>query len=318
MLNLATTAAWSEGAGGWGLGSSVIDGNGVAATISTAGMLSGLTSRWEANVVDQLAAASVDPGVVGPFWWQEPVQIPHPVAVALVTGPKPRAWSKLDLGACWALDDLGGGGERLVVEVAEEDHRDGFAGSGAGAGLVALGRNDLVESGATGHGFGGPSVQGVAGIAEPLTLVVGSEGGAGDPAGLAIVGDQFRLQVAGHHRDPLASRAHGGGQRTPARQRHLGLVLGGGRVVERQVTGLDRENTSRERLGVGPIRQAPGRQQRHPDATAIGDAEQSVVEVDAARGVQVGEHLLWSDLLQRHHVRLNGIDHRGEGGELGL
>ena len=47
---VATTAAWSDGAEVCGVGSSVIDGSGLAATISTAGMLSGLTSRWEANM----------------------------------------------------------------------------------------------------------------------------------------------------------------------------------------------------------------------------------------------------------------------------
>jgi hypothetical protein len=48
-VNVATTAAWSVGAGGRGLGSSSIDGRGVATTISMAGMLSGLTSRWDAK-----------------------------------------------------------------------------------------------------------------------------------------------------------------------------------------------------------------------------------------------------------------------------
>jgi hypothetical protein len=48
-LNVATIAAWSVGADG-GVGSSVIDGRGLAATISTAGRLSGFTSRWEANM----------------------------------------------------------------------------------------------------------------------------------------------------------------------------------------------------------------------------------------------------------------------------
>jgi hypothetical protein len=48
-LNVATIAAWSVGAD-VGVGSSVIDGRGLAATISTAGRLSGFTSRWEANM----------------------------------------------------------------------------------------------------------------------------------------------------------------------------------------------------------------------------------------------------------------------------
>jgi hypothetical protein len=40
-LKVATTAEWSDGAVVCGVGSSVIDGSGVAATICTAGMLSG-------------------------------------------------------------------------------------------------------------------------------------------------------------------------------------------------------------------------------------------------------------------------------------
>ena len=50
IVKVATTAAWSDGAGGRGYGSSSIDGPGLAATISTLGRLPGFTSRWEAKM----------------------------------------------------------------------------------------------------------------------------------------------------------------------------------------------------------------------------------------------------------------------------
>ena len=47
-VNVATTAAWSDGRCSTGV--SVIDGSGVTATVSTVGRLVGLTSRWEAKM----------------------------------------------------------------------------------------------------------------------------------------------------------------------------------------------------------------------------------------------------------------------------
>jgi hypothetical protein len=41
-LKVAATAAWSDGAVVWGVGSSVMDGSGVAATISTDGIVVGV------------------------------------------------------------------------------------------------------------------------------------------------------------------------------------------------------------------------------------------------------------------------------------
>ena len=134
---MATIAAWSVGAEVCGVGSSVIDGSGLAATISTAGMLSGLTSRCEANTWSMSSPRPGNAAVVGAFGWQETVEVPHPVAVAAVAGSEARSRSKVDLRAARALNDLRRRCQGFVVQVAAEDHRSGLPGARALAGLVA-------------------------------------------------------------------------------------------------------------------------------------------------------------------------------------
>jgi hypothetical protein len=65
------------------------------------------------------------------------------------------------------------------------------------------------------------------------------------------------------------------------------LVLCGGWVVEDQVAGLNRHHTERVGGEVDTVRQEPGRQERHTDATDIGDAGETVVKIDAARRIEV-------------------------------
>ena len=47
----------------------------------------------------------------------------------------------------------------------------------------------------------------------------------------------------------------------------------------------------------------------------IGDASESVVKVDAAGGVKVGEHLFGADFLKGEYVRLTSLMTVGEAGE---
>ena len=47
-----------------------------------------------------------------------------------------------------------------------------------------------------------------------------------------------------------------------------------------------------------------------------GTAGETIVEVDAARRVEVGEHLLGADFLQGKHVGLDGVDDLGEASDL--
>src|ERR687891_1288037 len=112
-------------------------------------------------------------GVVGSLGRQEPVEVPDPVAVAGVAGSEARSWTEIDLRAAGTLDDLGGGGEGLVVEVAAEDHRVGLATAETFAGCVAVAAQDDVKGSSAGHRLGGAAVEGVARVAQTLTFVVG-------------------------------------------------------------------------------------------------------------------------------------------------
>ena len=65
-------------------------------------------------------------------------------------------------------------------------------------------------------------------------------------------------------------------------------VAGSSKTRSRDCTG----DTPGGKVGdVGSVREPPGGEQRHPDASVVGDADEPVVEVDAARRVEVGEHL---------------------------
>jgi hypothetical protein len=121
-VNVATTAAWSVGAGGRGLGSSSIDGRGVATTISMAGMLSGLTSRWDAKTWSISSPRPRYTRVAQPLGSAELVEVPHPIAVPGVAAEEAGAGPEVDLRSSGSPDYLGGGRERLVVEVPEQDH----------------------------------------------------------------------------------------------------------------------------------------------------------------------------------------------------
>jgi hypothetical protein len=75
------------------------------------------------------------------------------------------------------------------------------------------------------------------------------------------------------------------------------------RPVDRS-RGLNRYHSLRVGDEVDTVRKAPRRQQRHPDTAPIGDAREPMVELDAARRVEVGEHLLGTDLLgKRDRIR---------------
>jgi len=125
---------------------------------------------------------------------------------------------------------------------------------------------------------------------------------------LAGVGYELGLEMGDHHRDLLAPSGHCGRQNTASERIGKGFVLCGGRVVEDQVTGLNRHNSQRVGGEIHTVRQEPGRQERHTDATGIGDAGETVVKIDAARRIEVGEHLLGPDLLKGKHVRRDGVD----------
>jgi hypothetical protein len=152
-------------------------------------------------VVDEFASSSVDAAVARPLGRQEPVEVPHPVAVAAVAGSEARSGSKVDLRPARALNDLRGGRQGLVVQVPAEDHRVCLPRARALSGLVATCGQHCVECGSAGHGLGGAPVERVPGVAQPFTLIVRGERAAADHAGLAGVGDEFGLEMGDRHRD---------------------------------------------------------------------------------------------------------------------
>jgi hypothetical protein len=82
------------------------------------------------------------------------------------------------------------------------------------AGFVAISGQHGVEAGSAGHGLRGAAVERVAGIAQPLALVVRAEHAATDQARPAGVRDELGLEMGHHHRDLLAAGAHRGRQDT--------------------------------------------------------------------------------------------------------
>jgi hypothetical protein len=78
------------------------------------------------HMVDEFAPPPVNAAEVGTFGRQEPVEIPHPIAVTAVAGSKARSRSKVDLRAARALNDLRRRSRRFIVQVAAEDDRIGL------------------------------------------------------------------------------------------------------------------------------------------------------------------------------------------------
>jgi hypothetical protein len=75
------------------------------------------------DMIDQLAAAAEHPGdplSLGNPW----AQVPHPLAIAPIGAGKARG---ADLGAWWALEQLGGGRVQAVVEISGHHHCHGPA-----------------------------------------------------------------------------------------------------------------------------------------------------------------------------------------------
>ncbi len=99
-------------------------------------------------VLDEFAPAPVDAAVVGTFGRQQPVEVPHSVAVAAVAGAEARSGSKVDLGAARALNDCvvaaGGSSFRSPQKIT------GLACAHAVAGLVAGRGKDRVEGSSAG------------------------------------------------------------------------------------------------------------------------------------------------------------------------
>ena len=60
----------------------------------------------------------------------------------------------------------------------------------------------------------------------------------------------------------------------------------------------------------------PRRQERYSDATAIRTAYETIVKVDAARRVEVSEHMLGADFLKGKDVWLDSVDDLGEASNL--
>jgi len=116
---MATTAAWSDG-GVW-RGVSVIEGSSVGGDDSHGGKVGRVDEpvRGE-DVVDQFAVPAVDACCLWSAGGQQPVQVPQPPSVAIVTGVESGSWGEVDLGAAGALQQLGRGGVWFVVQVAAE------------------------------------------------------------------------------------------------------------------------------------------------------------------------------------------------------
>ena len=135
------------------------------------------------DVVDQFATALEHPGV-GRFGRrlalcceiQPARQIPHPIAVALVTTAEP---SGLQLRARRTLDDLGGGGIGLVVEVSAEHHGLLAPQPGIGIGFTGTRGEDRIEPVADRQRLPSAAIEGVGRIAVALVLVVRAECAAG-------------------------------------------------------------------------------------------------------------------------------------------
>ncbi len=222
------------------------------------------------QVVYQLAPSAVDAGVTVLLGDQR-LHVPQPGPVAAVRGVEAAG---ADLRAGRPEQDLRGGCGRHVVEVTGDDEHPGPA-------LVGQQTGDVhPDSG----GFGGPTVQGIHGVARPLVLVTRAEAAAGEA-------EQLGLEVHRHDVHVDALHPHAGRQRGTAER--VERVAG--------VVDLDRSDEVREPRDLVHLGQRGAGQHAHADATRVG-GRQRAVPAALEPGDQVVERARGADLLHRQHV----------------
>ena len=111
-------------------------------------------------------------------------EVPKPLRVTVVGAVKAGG---TDLRARWSVEDLGGGGLDLVVEVAEHDN-----------GTLWMAGEEIGGGGAHGGGFGAATVERVGGEPPSLGFIVRAEPPSGErqQLGFEVRGNDFDVDAA--------------------------------------------------------------------------------------------------------------------------